>query len=799
MSRHEHAAIISEGASLKLARRIADWIVSDERRGYSWVVGVYGARGAGKTSVLLTLLDILRQHEHAGRLALPTAAADDDDDDDDSSPGIRNLLKPADLRDHDDLIFELLRHLHDRYAHQPSPNDQDDPFHKAREIEVQRQDIDRFLRYEEEVGVSRPMLRKSNIEIRKAVASSTIDLKAAFKEIILRLRGKDRNRALVIFVDDLDLHPERTLQLLEIFHIFLDQPRVVIVLAADKPLLLDGIELGLDRDRNLENRPHLAAALLAKYVPYEWHLPIPTESDRFDFLWPELRAEGELKRWWPSEKKYETVFNDKFRRIRRDVRQFAKAQLSPILPPTYRGLKAFENRLDMVRQTFQFNESGYVVIPSQDGWLDELKLDEILLPAFMSAVIAIDLQHPGLALWNHVRLHPADVMKGLDELARSRKLREESLRAPRPVLDEEASKLRSLFESFQGAIPENDTEPPDPFDADILLFKRVGALNGIESYMTEVYRMFLRHLADVWKVLQSVSRTPHDARFESDSMFAMDTGTAFDHTPVARTEQDHRTRFLCVSANADAMRMAEPEWKGRYSQEEVEEWHVDLDNLIRDANHATRDELVTARERAAAFLDAQGIPSFSGGVEVFLKANLPFAAWLGWYLRYLQRAQAFNWFQGTFTQFPGPDGKLPFENAGRFELMDADLYTGDGAGNHAVVIIDLLELSQPGQLDAFHDEHGDSVAYGQGVRLSAHLGSKISPEYTEPFLRDCIELLGQLRREGITHVHLGLAMPDNLAFLLGQQLHARVDRISLYEYRRTPGIYEYIFDLEENE
>lgn len=777
MTRHESPRIIEEGRTRELAERIAGWIVAEERRHSSWVMGVYGERGAGKTSLLLTLLEVLQRHEHADRLALPRA-----ENDARSRAVIENLLKPAALRDHDELVFELLRHLEDIYS--PDRDTTKRLFYRARAVEVQRRNVESFLQYEQEVGVSREELRRSNVKIHSKVASSTVRLKEVFGEIISMLRRD--GQTLVLFVDDLDLHPERALQLLEIFHIFLGQKGVVIVLAADKPLLLDGIELGLRDNRRPAPGPDLAAAMLAKHIPYEWYIPIPTGSERLKDVWPDnepgagssasqsvrgpTNPPSELSRWWPSEAKHKTLFGEDSR-AHSNTRQFAKELLSQILPLTYRGLKALENRLDMVRQGFQCNDDGHVVIPSRDGWLGELRLDEILLPAFMSAVIIIDLQHPALALWSHIRIHPADVVQAMKAIDRAQRPRE------RPP----------------SLTPDKDIKPYNPFDEPLLLFQRVRSLDKAESYMTEVRKQHLIHLSLIWAVLQQ----PRKDQSESNSGSATDSSKEFVHPAVGSAEQEQETRFLCLSLNADAMRMAEPEWNARYPREEVQSWHVDLHALVADPNHATRDELIRARNRAAALLIDRGIPSFPGTVKAFLKANYSFAVWLGWKLRYLQSIQVFNMRGSKFTPFGGPGRTLPFENTGRLELLEVTSRHGDGPAQEAVLLVDLLGHSRPEQLDAFRDLDGDPVTYRQGDHLLAHLGRGILPEQTEPFLRDCIETLGQLKRQGIEHVHLGLSMPDMLAFLLGQQLHARVARISLYEYRRTQGVYEYIFDLEE--
>ncbi|MCC6553014.1 MAG: SAVED domain-containing protein, partial [Polyangiaceae bacterium] len=79
-------------------------------------------------------------------------------------------------------------------------------------------------------------------------------------------------------------------------------------------------------------------------------------------------------------------------------------------------------------------------------------------------------------------------------------------------------------------------------------------------------------------------------------------------------------------------------------------------------------------------------------------------------------------------------------------------------------------------------------------RLLFETGRRVEPEDLDGILRDVVELLGQLRRHGVEHIHLAFAGPDVVAFFLGQSLNA-LGRISLYEFYTDH--YEFVFDLEE--
>jgi hypothetical protein len=746
MTRHEQPIVAKkekkgEKRAHALAELVAAWVAQEERQTGSWVVGVYGERGAGKTSLLLTLLDVL-QKKDAPKLVLPS-----DGDSDTKKADVKNLLKPAALRDHDDLIFGLLRHLEDRYPHRRETKE----FNEAREIEVRRKHTERFLDYEQDVAASGADLQQRAVKIFHDAAASTVNLKEQFNEIVSHLR-KQGETTLVLFIDDLDLRPKRALELLEIFHIFLDQDGVIIVLAADKSLLLDGIALGLDQRLKLEERRNLAGALLAKYVPYEWHLPVLTKGECFDLLWPEQPAgndESSLKRWWPSDEEAGEVPYDN-QSSYDGGRELANDLIGPLLPTTYRGFHRYNNRLGLAWDELEVSLKERPETIGVKASFGELALEGQMLRAFLSGVLAFDERWPDHKLWHQVHSAPGNFSLAFEALVddkdpegrggdgRNANVRGRDGRNVKARDGGNPKALRYLLRHLPSASPE-----------------------------AREAELALRNVGHLWKTLRRHGQSPPP--------------------PV---------RFLSVSLNSDAKESAEPYWR-RDALEMVDEWHIDLRTWVDDPNHVTGEELKAARKEAEKKLREKGVDSSPVGVGVFLRANLPFAAWLGWVLRKQQKISVLNQRGNDFKLFFGPGKELVAPSGLVTSVLNEERRSKGGPADVAVLLVDLLGKSKAEQLDAFRDEQGAPVNYGVGVHLCARLARDLSPSDAKPFLLHCVKTLSDLQRQGVTDVHLGLAVPDTMAFLLGQQLHARVNRIHLYEYRRTPGVYEYMFDLEE--
>ena len=100
---HEAPEPIKAGALCTAAEEIVRWICEEERLTKGpWVCGVYGGRGSGKTSVLLTVLELLQALPDTEEVRLPKI-----DPENTALSPTAALFSPTSIRDHDDLFFLL--------------------------------------------------------------------------------------------------------------------------------------------------------------------------------------------------------------------------------------------------------------------------------------------------------------------------------------------------------------------------------------------------------------------------------------------------------------------------------------------------------------------------------------------------------------------------------------------------------------------------------------------------------------------------------------------------------------------
>lgn len=521
----------------ELAKKVAGWILSSDRRKATsgWVAGVYGGRGAGKTSFLLTLLHVLQETDKEGVIALPNVI---------DGHLMEGLLKPSATRADDDLLFLVLDHIEKRYG-PPRPNDRND-FNTAltnvRTAEVKRKDKQLFLDYHRDVSPSAEKLPERFVELYGEIATTTQTLKGAFEAIVKHYQAKPKpaqdaqERLFPLFVDDLDLRPDRALELLEIAHLFLNLPGVVVIVTADKDLLLHAIQRALE-DRGVHH-PGLAAALLAKYVPYSWMLPIPTEEERLDELWrvansppPEM---DELRQWWPD--KAANAF-----KVYEPIRTRAKELLSPLLPPAFRGLVAVHNRLIAQRDDWNVRADPDYLVGDLRRFADPLGLLPVLVSPFVSMVIALDVRYPELGLLELLSQDPSMVEPLFSRILarRGTKMRDEpNKRESRKSIENDAnSRLATGVERIASAEEESWLREDDPdFHWPVLERLRPPYLQGRRA--GEAWRL-LEKLAKGW---QEMSDRSKDAR------------------PAAH--------FFVISVNGDALEASRGRWELAYSEAE---------------------------------------------------------------------------------------------------------------------------------------------------------------------------------------------------------------------------------------
>jgi hypothetical protein len=735
--RPEAPLVLPNGPTYNLAERVTKWIDErwiderriDERReptsNGGWVVGIYGGRGTGKTSFLLTLHDLLRRGGDA-----PTANGD--------SPAYvlpnvatelaaRALFAPTATRKDDDLLFLLLEHLESYYGKEPRES-----FAQARTAEVRRKDLEPFIEYERDVSASATELPKRLVELHNEVATTTRRLRDAFQEIVQYHTRS--GRIFPLFVDDLDLRPERALELLEIAHLFLDHRRVVVIVTADKDLLIHAIDHALSK-RGLRHSG-LAGALLTKYVPSEWMLPVPDEKRRLDELWPEKKPEQEgvdpaLPAWWPEATA--KVFADP----PPPIRDKANELLGPLLPSTYRGLVAMHNRLLTLEDDFGVRAGTDDFLRTlRVRFMDELGIAEPLVPPFLSMCAAIDVQSPELGL-----------------LA---------------ALNDSVSLFREILERVSD--PSGKGRRTESGAAELPVLDRLRAPH-LEGRSLGKARRLLLMLVAHRKTLQEES-----------------------------SKAQPGDRFLAVSLNSNALEASEDLWRDKFSERQILHIDLRpfaptgraTPEELRNARRRARQEIVVQHLRESV----GRVELFTSAQLPFLI----WLGWELRYLHAVTVYNYQGQEEGRrrFAPFMGPAATLTFPDRGVFDRLTLDpaLSTEKNANAQAVVIVDLLGKSAPAQLDWFIARNRIFVETPDHHRLVRRSRERIEPADLVPILSDILELFGQLRRDrGIRRVHLGFAGPDVVAFFLGQQLNAQGMQITLYELYADR--YDAVFDLEE--
>lgn len=755
MIRHrpEEPLVLKEGPTFDLAVKVAKWI--EERKPSesksSWVAGVYGGRGTGKTSFLWTvhsLLDEQRKQAAQGGSRVPYVLPT-------VNLSAEATFTPSATRAHDDILFMFLDHLK-RYRRRDKPLK---GFAKARTAEVMRKDTARFLAYESEIATSSKSVPGRFRAVHTDVAQTTRRLQGAFGDIIRSL--KDDDEVLPILVDDLDLQPQRALELLEILHLFMNVPGVVVLVAADKNLLLRSIERALKaKERNIEH-PGLASALLAKYVPHEWHLPIPSELERVNELWGDGIApaeDSEIKHWWhdgalqglreaitsrraqyqarrDTNRSDERPADEEDKALPKTPREFIEQSLGPYIPASYRGIKALHNRLASWRERLGSTRSGVVPIDWRTAAQREygsLRVNRLLLTAFLAKVAAIDVRWPDLELLTSVEQSPAAVAEALHHLV---------------VLIDPSAAGEAKMETALG--------------------------ERSEDFPVLSHLIHGSHLGQAKRSIQLLAR-------EWAEWQQKGSGVAGE------------TRFIAISMRSDAVAESRPIWSALCAPEDVAAWHVDLRPHV-ERERPTPQDIDRARMDAWERVRAQ-LAIFTGRIEFYASAPLSLLLWLGWALDDRRAIVFYN--ARTKKPFEGPTERIMFPDKGFYELCKEPeggrVHDPEGEDGHATVLV-LLTPSR-GDVDHFYRD-GKPVRAKVRTVLRRSSGAPIEPEDLVPLLKDVLELFGQLHRdEGIRHRHLAFAGPDAVAFFLGRALKASGMRVSLYE--RYGDRHEHVFDLE---
>lgn len=709
----------------RVARIILDEGLAMER---GMTLGVYGGRGTGKTTFLLTLLDVLRElsdtrgdpHRSSPRsVGLPTNYERGD------FQGRAGLFTPAEYRIDDDLLFALLGHIQAQYG---LPSGAEKKLEAVLEAEVRRRRVSEFVEYEKALSASVNTIPDRVVKVYQKAFGSTAEMRRSLDEVL-----GDRPR--VLFIDDLDLQPQRALDLLETLQFFFARKGVVIVIAADRELLLRSIQQELRTTRRFD-LPSLAPALLQKYVPYNVNVPVPSPRRRVEVLLETHDgAEQVLGVWWPSVAERSIGTHEKTEHAPRESQHFMRKYLGSVLPAAHRQIRAVYNRLVMLgaapgADEVRFHERLYERI-------EGVGLPLALVAPFVSLVVALDVRFPELMLYDAMLRAPSKLAEFLGRLA------------PQATERDEGSKKTQAL-AFRAARQAAYVQLPDEPEPELL-----DALLALALAWRDFAGATVRSLA--------------------------------------------RERMLPISLDADAMERSRVYWGELHDAARVAEWHIDLRGVAGDSPRGSREALLKAQEEVRRAVERNVVKGFGGTVLLHLHVPLPFALWLGWELRYVAAPEVLAVSRDLdLRRYVGPPGVirprgfslalLRVESDGRPEE--------DPRETHFAVIVDLIGSSRSEQVAQFWRE-GVRVNTPVGERVLRDATAPIEPDDLDAVLVDLVEYLGGLRERGVVDVHLGFAGHVFVAFFLGRQLNAFGLRLHLYNWSTSANRYEYVFDLEE--
>lgn len=749
------------------ARRLADeiWAFADPARPSrdvaGHVIGLFGGRGSGKTSVLYTALMCLweknNQPPNQPRLVLPSPLRQE-------PPTLRDfeecLFSPAETRDCDELLFGILNHLDHAYAPEPAATSKEykAAITETRKHEVHRREISRLLDWSKEMATSTEKLPDELVKNYANAAKTTPKLREAFRDLIKLQTGSTNEpsrRLWIIAIDDVDLQPHRTLELLELIHLFLRHPHVVVLVAADRDLMLHSVMENL-KERGM-HQTGLAGALIAKYVPYQWNVPVPMPHARLSEIWEDNQfSDSSIRRFWGNDK------------------DLAKRWLEPLLPRTYRGLVALHNRAITLWEEVH---AADIRLPLEQIVQDRLGLINRFVDPVVALCAAVDTQRPELNVL-HTLLHEPDLFRQV---------------------------VGQRVRSESQAATENDGYGGYEMDKAVDLGGLVEQMRRVADVLSSQARRPLGKL-DVQEyelpMLDRIGPPYLDGRLAGEARallqgLAKAIVTWRELSGQARAEM----RLLAISLNADAYMLAAAIRKRReYAMEQIH--HIDLREKSelgepRDVRRASVIELRHTRDTLRTAIEETDLRARQGQVDLVARMQLPLAAWLGAYLPW----QMFV----TPQQMRGQgDDAIPIEYAvpkelqrpsdnNRYETLGPDPAVFAPSGSEAILIIDPLIRSNAENLNAFVDVDGKPVATEHKYRLlMKEQRQVIEPDDVVPMLRDIVEFAHQLHQRGVTKMHLGLSMPVELAFFLGRELRAW-GRVDLYEFYGDQ--YQYVFDL----
>lgn len=714
-----------------LAEELSRWILEEAPRDRLSVLALLGARGAGKTSMMNALLGRLAEHK-AVRLPKPSDTRD-------PSPAAFDLG----ICDPDgDLLFDLLAYLERSYVRGGSKEQLEKVLKETRWHAARRADPERFLALIKDTAPSADVLREQLADEMFKVARVDDDLREQLGRLIDRIleRPGDDTTLIVLPVDDLDLLPNRALDLLDLLNRFLSNRPVLVLLGAHEDHLLAGLQQNLADDKRA--LPGLDRALYDKLVWRRRLLPRWSAERCYALLRDVQEYAGSpvqplLPRLWEGldDARLRAATEDMRLRLQpfgsasralaadATVESLSKEQLLPLLPDTPRLTKALHNRwVDELE-------------PSEDARRRE-RLDSLVRWLGVSApfarwmtalVLAADQSEPEWGLWTRWRDQDPRLLEELSE---------------------QGELLRLAWQ-----------EAPDDSD--------------------RVDRASLLRRVTPWQPgeVEESARRGRWAHLVAALVALRQGGTL-------------RRQRLLVSVDADAAAVARDNLPAI-----SETLHLDLRATPGEARppmDELRRRLEEKREEISKL--TSGAP-----LEVFARAPLSLLAWLGWTLRYRDVALAWNLQSGQKTAFPLPPRRLRPNGAREPRVLRQHKTQNHQSrdSKEVVLAIDLL-----GHLSWGEGPGGQRVLNGLPEALALlpicllqRRGQVLQPSELTPGLIEVLNAIEALTQHDTTRtVHLLLACPDVFAFALGRQLHM-LGLVKIYEYNRNTGIYESGFEL----
>lgn len=239
--------------------------------------------------------------------------------------------------------------------------------------------------------------------------------------------------------------------------------------------------------------------------------------------------------------------------------------------------------------------------------------------------------------------------------------------------------------------------------------------------------------------------------------------------------------------------------------------HLNLRDFA-TGGRATPDELRQAQQKCQVAISDLVPQDMHQEVFILAKVQLPLFLWIGHKLRYwrrvslyLEQGVRFVPISNPFVLISNPEGAvLRPDRAREYQRLHPEPeisttqpeVTAAKKDKEAVVILDFLGRSQPGQLDKFNGEDGTKVTPTIKSRLvpKEDVQALVSTQQLREVLTDVLQYFYELQDKEVSRIHLGLVCPDVLAFFLGQQLNGW--NLHLYEYYSDRGEYDYVFGLE---